>query len=903
LSLLKKRGLFFKISLMVLLLFIIGIGTITVVSIREQTQTIKGELIEKNKHISIHVASSAKNAFWSLNWHFVERQMKEETDSEDIIFLAIIKPNGEIYMSSGDKEYEEELLSAPLVSPETQIVEDAVYSKSAETTKRIITPIKIGNEQWSLIMVLSLKQVEDARQAILKTTIGYGSVIFFLVMVLSFFFSRAMYRRISKLMQGTEEIAKGNLEYKIDEMGRDELGALATAFNAMTEDLKKTTTSRDLLAKEMAEREQAEKTLLKSEERYRSVFGNTGAATVIIEEDMTISMANSEFEKLSGYSKEEVEGKIKWIEFVVKEDLEKMKEYHGKRREKEREAPKEYEFRFVDRQGNIKEILNKIAMFPGTKRSIASLIDITTRKQAEEALRENEEKYRQLVNHAPSGILELDIIRNKLISLNDVACELTGYAKEELLSMNLFDLLTEDSKRLFKERVNKISEGGQINESVEYKIKRKDGQELFCIINSRTTFDEDGRPIRSTIVANDITDLRRSEEEKMKLEAQFIQAQKMEAIGRLAGGVAHDFNNLMTSVIGNANLALMNLKEENLLCECLEEIEKAGERAASLTRQLLAFSRKQIFKPEVLDLNNGIREIYKMLGRLIGEDIELKTILEPELGKVNSDSGHIDQVIMNLAVNARDAMPRGGKLTIETTNVELDKDYFRTHGVEEHPGPYVMLAVSDTGIGMDKETRSHIFEPFFTTKKKGEGTGLGLSTVYGIVKQSGGFIWVYSEPGGGSTFKFYLPRVGSDAEPVKKERTPMEDFSGFETVLIVEDNNALRNLARKILHRYGYRVLDAKQGEDALRVTDEHKDSIHLMLTDVVMPGMSGRKLAELLKPLYPDMKIIYMSGYTDDSIVNHGVLAKGLEFLQKPFTPEDLASKVREVLDQGIDN
>jgi two-component system cell cycle sensor histidine kinase/response regulator CckA len=771
---LKNKGFFFKIGLMVLSLLIISIGLITVVSIKEQTKTVKTELLEKNKIISAHLASSAKNAFWSLNWLFVEKQMQESTRSEDVLFLEIAKPNGEVYLAFGDKECGENVLTPELMSPERQIVKDVICSKMGETAKLIITPIEIGNEIWSLIMVLSLKQIEEAKEAILKDNALWGSIIFLLGLLVSFWFSRRMTKPIKQLVKGTEEIAKGNLVHRIKVGSLDEIGNLSNSFNRMIEDLQKTTTSRDQLAKEVIER-----------------------------------------------------------------------------------------------------------------------------KQVEEALKESEEKYRQLVNYAPSGILELDIAANKLITVNDVACEYTGYTKEELFSMNLFDLLTEDSKRLFKERVSKMSGGEEISESIEYKIKRKDGKELVCIVNSRITFDEDGRPIKSTIVVNDITDLRQSEEEKKKLEAQFIQAQKMEAIGRLAGGVAHDFNNLMTSVIGNADLALMNLREENPLREYLKEIEKAGDRAASLTRQLLAFSRKQIFKPEVLDLNNGIREIEKMLGRMIEDDIELKTAPGPSLCRVEVDPTHIDQVIMNLAINARDAMPQGGKLTIETTNVELDKACFRTHGVEEQPGPYVMLAVSDTGIGMDEETQSHIFEPFFTTKKRGKGTGLGLSTVYGIVKQSGGFIWVYSEPGQGTTFKVYLPRVEGDAESVKKERAPMEDLSGSETVLIVEDDDALRDLAQRILQLYGYRVLEAKQGEDALRVTDEHEGPIQLMVTDVVMPGMSGRELAERLKPLYPDMKILYMSGYTDNSIVHHGVLAKGLNFIQKPFTPEGLASKVREILDQ----
>ncbi|MBW2741090.1 MAG: response regulator [Deltaproteobacteria bacterium] len=330
----------------------------------------------------------------------------------------------------------------------------------------------------------------------------------------------------------------------------------------------------------------------------------------------------------------------------------------------------------------------------------------------------------------------------------------------------------------------------------------------------------------------------------------------------------------------------------------MEEIKKAGEKAASLTRQLLAFSRKQIVQPEILDINELLTDIEKMLGRLIGEDVELLTIPEPELWQVKIDPGQIEQVIMNLAVNARDAMPKGGKLTIETDNADLDKNYFREHDIKgEKPGHYVMLAVSDTGSGMDKKTREHIFDPFFTTKGVGKGTGLGLSTVYGIIKQNNGFVWVYSEPGQGSTFKVYLPKVKGDAEPEEKKQSPVEDLGGSETVLIVEDDDSLRNFAQEVLQSYGYRILVAENGEDALRVSKEYESPIHLLLTDVVMPKMGGKKLAERLQPLYPQMKVIYMSGYTDNAIVHHGVLEPGLNFLEKPFTPEGLARKVRKAL------
>ncbi len=393
------------------------------------------------------------------------------------------------------------------------------------------------------------------------------------------------------------------------------------------------------------------------------------------------------------------------------------------------------------------------------------------------------------------------------------------------------------------------------------------------------------------VVMGDVT-------ERRKLEEQFRQAQKMEAVGRLAGGIAHDFNNLLTIITGYSQLLLERLKSDDAQCGPVNEIKHAADRAAALTRQLLAFSRRQVLAPQVLDLNHVVANMDKMLRRLIGEDIELVTVCKEGLGRVKADPGQLEQVIMNLAVNSRDAMPRGGKLTIETANVELGEAYVRNHAAV-NPGRYVMLAVSDTGHGMDAETQARIFEPFFTTKEQGKGTGLGLATVYGIVKQSGGNIWVYSEPGRGATFKIYFPRAEEVAKFVEPPPTRDSAPRGSETILLVEDEDAVRSLVRALLEPNGYKVLEARQAVEALSICERHKEPIHLLLTDVVMPTMSGRVLAARLAPVRPEMKVLFMSGYTDGAIVNHGVLEAGTAFLQKPFTPDSLGRKVREVLDQ----
>jgi PAS domain S-box-containing protein len=383
---------------------------------------------------------------------------------------------------------------------------------------------------------------------------------------------------------------------------------------------------------------------------------------------------------------------------------------------------------------------------------------------------------------------------------------------------------------------------------------------------------------------------------RRQLEEQLRQSQKMEAVGRLAGGIAHDFNNVLTAILGYSQMLLADLPEGDQRREDVQEIEHAATRAATLTRQLLAFSRRQVLQPQILDLNGLVENLDKFLRRLIGEDIDLRVRPSPDLWLVSADHGQMEQVIMNLVVNSRDAMPTGGKLTLETANVTLDSQYAQRH-IAVTPGDYVMLAVSDTGTGMDEETQARVFEPFFTTKASGQGTGLGLSTVYGIVKQSGGNIWVYSEPGRGTTFKIYLPRESRATEPTAAVRREPTELTGTETILLVEDEDAVRSLAGKVLRGLGYTVLEAAQGREAMEIAARQGSGVDLLLTDVVMPEFSGAELSRYLMGLQPSLKVLYMSGYTDEAIIHHGVLSANIAYLQKPFTPTALATKVREVL------
>jgi len=552
----------------------------------------------------------------------------------------------------------------------------------------------------------------------------------------------------------------------------------------------------------------------------------------------------------------------------------------------------------------LKDNLSRLS--PVVKRALDEIKIYRKSRQAEEALRVSEEKYRSLTD---------DVLDNSAVAIFildfDFRVVWVNRALEDYFGLKRDEIIGKDKRQLIRERIKDIFEDpdGFVNKVFSTYDDNTYIERFECHVIANGEREERwlehrSQPIQSGLYTGgriehyyDISNQKQVEKKMKEMQAQLIQSQKMEAVGTLAGGVAHDFNNLLTVIIGNAELALMDVIKDESLRKEIEEIKKAGERAASLTRQLLAFSRKQIVQPKILDINKLLTDIEKMLGRLIGDNIELLTILDPALWRVEIDPGQIDQIIINMVVNARDAMPKGGKLTIETANVELDDSYFRDRGVESTHGPYVMLVVSDTGSGMDKKTLEHIFEPFFTTKEVGKGTGLGMSTVYGIIKQNNGFIWVYSEPGQGSTFKVYLPKIKGAAEPEGKEQSPVDDPIGSGTVLIVEDDNGLRKLAQEVLQNYGYRLLVAENGEDALRVSKEHNGPIHLLLTDVIMPKMGGKKLAERLQPLYPQMKVIYMSGYTDNAIVHHGVLAPELNFIQKPFTPEGLARKVKKAL------
>ena len=634
-----------------------------------------------------------------------------------------------------------------------------------------------------------------------------------------------------------------------------------------------------------SERKRAEEALRASEQRLQSLFAGIDDAIFVHDREGRIIDCNDAACRRLGYSREELlamrTSDVDAPEFAV-----------GFRERLEQQFRSG---RFVGEGVHLTkdgrripvDINSGVIDYQGKKAVLATMRDSSERKRIEEALRRSEADFGDLVEHAPLGIYRATP-QGRFVTVNPALIRMLGYGwAEEMLRLDIARDVYADPAR----RARLLAEFVHDETGAETEWKRKDGSRVTVRLNVRAVRGPGGQVEFHAGMVEDVT-------EQRSLEMQFRQAQRLEAVGRLAGGVAHDFNNVLTAITGYSDLLLEDLGPDDPKRSDVGEIKAAAVRATALTRQLLAFSRKQVFQTRVLDLNEVVETLDKMLHRLIGEDVKLEYSLASALGAVRADPGQIEQVILNLAVNSRDAMPSGGRLTIETANVDLDEAYAREHA-GALPGRYVMLAVSDTGMGMDAEVRSHIFEPFYTTKELGKGTGLGLATVYGIVKQSGGYVWVYSEPGQGTTFKIYLPQVDEPPERLDVPVPLQPVAGGRETVLLAEDDPSVRAVVSEVLSQKGYRVLRAPDGQAALEMARGQPGEIDLLVTDIVMPGMTGRELAEALTAERPGIRVLYMSGYTDDAVVRHGVLAEGMPYLQKPFSPRALASKVREVLDR----
>ncbi len=544
----------------------------------------------------------------------------------------------------------------------------------------------------------------------------------------------------------------------------------------------------------------------------------------------------------------------------------------------------------------IRKLEDKMVQVEGAKRRLE--LEVAERTRIEEVLRASQKMIEEIINAIPVRVFWKD--RNLMyLGCNSIFARDAGFTDpKDVIGKDDYQMGWREQAELNRADDRKVIESGCSKLLIEEPRTTSGGNTITLLTSKIPLLNSDGEIGGVIGTYYDITDFKRTEAEKEKLQAQLQQAMKMEAVGRLAGGVAHDFNNLLTVIVGYSELLQQKIGKESPMHGDVEEIRRAGERASSLTQQLLAFSRKQIIEPKVVRLDLLVADMQAMLIRLIGEDIALQAATGKSLGSVKVDPGQFQQILMNLVVNARDAMPDGGKIGIETANVDLDEGYCAVHPYIL-PGRFVMLSVNDTGHGMSDEVKAHIFEPFYTTKERGSGTGLGLATTYGVVKQSGGSIEVYSEVGIGTTFKIYLPRVEEEASPSEKDDRPQYMRGGSETVLVVEDEDIVRNLCVQILERLGYKVLKARNGAEAIALAHSYADRIDLLLTDVVMPGMNGAEMARQLVMHHPERKVLFTSGYTDDAIVRHGILKEGVSFIGKPYTPSALAKKVRGVLDR----
>ena len=731
---------------------------------------------------------------------------------------------------------------------------------------------------------------------------GHGITLLLTLLVviaLSFISARRFQRPISQPVLDLVRTAKSVSErddysVRAHHPNHDEFGLLVAAFNGMLEQVEKR--DRELWDyHEHLEQEVVVRTTDLSKANMQlllqaAALKAAANCIVITEKDGSIVWTNPAFTAETGYTAEEVVGKTPRIlksgqhDAAFYDDLWKTitagEIWHGEITNRRKDGTLYMEEMSIT---PVSSDRGEITHFIAIKQNI------TRRKQSEEALRQAEEKYRGMFEDAVVGIFRTTPA-GQLLSANRALAQLCGYDSPKEMLDNVKDMARDvysdpETREAFKRL---LAENGVVR-NFEYQVRRRDGSTAWLLQNARVLKNETGEIVYYEGTMHDVT-------ERKTLEEQLRQSQKMEAVGRLAGGVAHDFNNALGVIMGYGELLDLNLPADSPLHKNAKEIIKAGQRAASLTRQLLAFSRKQTIRPVVLDLNSVVIDTEKMLQRLIGEDIDLTIVRESKLKNVKADRGQIAQILMNLAVNARDAMPGGGKLLIETANAELtEADARQDHSIQ--PGEFVLLCVTDTGCGIDPETLAHIFEPFFTTKAEGMGTGLGLSMVYGIVKQSNGHILVDSEVGKGATFRIYLPQVqnASSVKPVEEHR-PLP--GGTETILLVEDEEAIRGLARGCLQAGGYNVLEACNGASALDVASLFSGKIDLLLTDVIMPGMDGRELATLLGRSRPEIKILYTSGYTDDRLSSHGVLEADVALLMKPFTIEGLLVAVRNLLD-----
>jgi len=767
-------------------------------------------------------------------------------------------------------------LSQRIPSPHVNLTTGELLKYQRGSAEPVLAMAKVvPGTPWVVVVESSRAAVYAQTHEFLGRAWVVGALTLLLGILGTFALSVSFTRPLARLTRTAEAVATGDYTQQSGLVKRnDELGRLATAFDTMVSRVQ------DAFA--------ARRT---SEERYRRLFDAVPLPQWVFDrETLRILAVNEAAIKHYGYSRDEFLG-MTIADLRPADDVEYLREaitnidnprYQGGA------------WRHVKKDGTIIEVETSghSLDIDGRPARIAIMQDVTARNRAAEALRQSEEKYRRLLSEAPIG-MTLTSSDGRFLVVNGAFATMVGYASvDEIFALNISDLYA--SKEQVAALQTRFRESGRIKRE-QIQLVRRDGALITTRVTGRLVTDVALGESLVEAVWEDVT-------EQQRMERQFYQAQKMEAVGLLAGGVAHDFNNLLTIIISSSDMLRAELPADSPHFPDVEAIRNAGKSAAALTRQLLAFSRKQVLQPRVMHLNELVRNMAHLLERLLSANIELVTSLYRDAGSVKVDPGQMEQVVVNLAINAQDAMPNGGRLLIESKNVTFTEPV-NQNNTSLPAGRYVTLTVSDTGVGMDSETQARVFEPFFTTKQPGQGTGLGLATVYGIVRQSGGFISVYSEPGAGTTFKIYFPRVDDEAADRNDKASRGTPLTGSETVLVVEDAAAVRAIIHEVLRRNGYNVLEAVDGENALQIGASYDGPIHLLLTDVVMPRMGGRALAEHFSKLRPDTRVLFVSGYTDDAIVRHGVLEPGVNYLEKPFTPDDLARKVRLLLDTAATN
>lgn len=850
------------------------------------------DVIKNESGYALHVPSHLDDMIITGNTMKLNREISIiKRDMVQVDYIFVIGNDGQLLAHSFDGGFPQELFDVNIL-PEGETLSSRLLLTEKGRTRDFA--IRTARHMHSEVHVgMNEEFFYNNMKYALKNSILIMIFSILLGLLLVYAMSHYLVRPLKKLSLGMKRIENEDLKFRIEEKGDYEVLNLIKGYNRMAESIREETNLR----------KQADGTLRSERDRTGMYLDVAGVILTALNEKGEITMMNKKGCETLGYRQEELNGK-NWFDTCLPARL--RNEVKGVFRQMiagDIEPVEHYDNPVLTKSGEERIIHWHNSLLKDEKGMITGTLssgeDITEQKKAEEAL--NYERYllNSLMDNFPDSIYFKDI-KSRFIRVNKAVANLFDVNDtSQAMGKTDYDFYKEEhAEPAFKDEMEIIRTGKPII-GKEEKETFPDGREKWVSTTKMPLIDETGKITGTFGISRDITERKKAEEALKKSEEQLRQAQKMEAVGQLAGGIAHDFNNLLTAIIGYSDIIMSDSKLNNKIKNYVQEIKKSGERAASLTQQLLAYSRKQMLQPKILNLNDLIKNLEKMLGRLISEGIALITEMDPLIGAVKADPNQMEQVIINLVVNARDAMTYGGRITITTKKVDINEEYCQQHA-EIKPGNYSLLTISDTGHGMDKDTTSHMFEPFFTTKEVGKGTGLGLSTVYGIVKQSGGYIYCDSKVNQGTTFDIYFPVI--DTVETGKDISLKEDNpeGGSETILVVEDEKMVRDMISASLRQFGYTVLEAQDGEDAFRVCKSHGGKkIPLMITDVIMPGINGQVLAEKLVKKYQDMKVLFISGYADNTAGHYGVLYEGTPFLQKPFTPKALAQKVRELLNE----